>query len=171
MAYRYYSTIRPLMVGGIPFPKQPGESITTIVNFEEGRTYCKDIDRPAWGYIEYTAPLDPQQVSDYELVQANPELPVIPCVDGDVVGGDEYYCWLGSWGESAVQEFIIGKERTYYREDDISEMNDVLCEHYDPELVDNMTEEETRAAYNALPWKKAIFVDVHQYEEEPDAEV
>lgn len=48
-----------------------------------------------------------------ELMQANPELPVIPCVDGDVVGGDEYYCWLGSWGESAVQEFIIGKERTY----------------------------------------------------------
>jgi hypothetical protein len=40
-----------------------------------------------------------------------------------------------------------------------------------PELVDNMTEGETRAAYNALPWKKAIFVDVHQYEEEPDAEV
>ena len=99
------------------------------------------------------------------------ELPVSPCVDGDVVSGDEYYCWLGSWGESAVQEFVIGRERTYYREDDISEMNDVLCEHYDPELVDNMTEEETRAAYNALPWKKAIFVDVHQYEEEPDAEV
>lgn len=96
-----------------------------------------------------------------ELMQANPELPVIPCVDGDVVGGDEYYCWLGSWGESAVQEFIIGKERTYYREDDICEMNDVLYERYDPELVDNMTDEETRAAYNALPWKKAIFVDVH----------
>lgn len=74
MAYRYYSTLRPLMVGGIPFPKQPGESITTIVNFEEGRTYCKDIDRPAWGYIEYTAPLDPQQVSDYELVLAPEEV-------------------------------------------------------------------------------------------------
>ena len=171
MAYRYYSTLRPLMVGGIPFPKDPGESITTIVNFEEGRTYCKDIDRPAWGYIEYTAPLDQQQVSDYELMQANPELPVIPCVDGDVVGGDEYYCWLGSWGESAVQEFIIGKERTYYREEDICEMNDVLYERYDPELVDNMTDEETRAAYNALPWKKAIFVNVHQYEEEPNAEI
>lgn len=106
-----------------------------------------------------------------ELMQANPELPVIPCVDGDVVGGDEYYCWLGSWGESAVQEFIIGKERTYYREEDICEMNDVLYERYDPELVDNMTDEETRAAYNALPWKKAIFVNVHQYEEEPNAEI
>lgn len=66
MAYRYYSTRRPLMVGGIPST----ESVTEIVNFESGRTYCKDIDRPAWGYIEYTAPLDQQQVSDYELVQA-----------------------------------------------------------------------------------------------------
>lgn len=85
-----------------------------------------------------------------ELMQANPELPAIPCVDGDVVSGDEYYCWLGSWGESAVQEFIIGKERTYYREDDICEMNDVLYERYDPELVDNMTDEETRAAIREL---------------------
>ena len=106
-----------------------------------------------------------------ELMQTNPELPVIPCVDGDVVGGDEYYCWLGSWGESGVQEFVIGNERTYYREDDICEMNDVLYERYDPELVDNMTDEETRAAYNALPWKKAIFVNIHQYEEESNAEI
>ena len=105
-----------------------------------------------------------------ELLQANRSSRSSLC-RWDVVSGDEYYCWLGSWGESAVQEFVIGRERTYYREDDISEMNDVLCEHYDPELVDNMTEEETRAAYNALPWKKAIFVDVHQYEEEPNAEI
>lgn len=106
-----------------------------------------------------------------KLMQANPELPVIPCVDGDVVGGDDYYCWLGTWGASGTQEYIIGNERTYYREDDISEMNDPLYERYDPELVDNMTEEETRAAYNALPWKKAIFVNVHQYEEESNAEI
>lgn len=86
-----------------------------------------------------------------ELMQANPELPVIPCVDGDVVSGDEYYCWLGSWGESAVQEFVIGRERTYYREDDISEMNDVLYERYDPELVDDLTEwEDAEAAIREL---------------------
>lgn len=45
-----------------------------------------------------------------ELMQANPELPVIPCVDGDVVGGDEYYCWLGSWGESAVRSSSSAKK-------------------------------------------------------------
>lgn len=69
MAYRYYSTRRPLMVGGIPST----ESVTEIVNFESGRTYCEEIDNKAWGYIEYTAPLDQQQVSDYELVQAPQE--------------------------------------------------------------------------------------------------
>lgn len=42
-----------------------------------------------------------------ELMQANPELPVIPCVDGDVVSGDEYYCWLGSWGESSTCYFGV----------------------------------------------------------------
>jgi hypothetical protein len=76
MAYRYYSPLRPLMVGGIPFPKDPGERALPPSSTlrRAGRiAYCKDIDRPAWGYIEYTAPLDPQQVSDYELVRAPQE--------------------------------------------------------------------------------------------------
>ena len=44
MAYRYYSTRRPLMVGGIPST----ESVTEIVNFESGRTYCEEIDNKAY---------------------------------------------------------------------------------------------------------------------------
>lgn len=73
MAYRYYSTRRPLMVGGVP----SAERITNIANFEGGRTYCGEIDNTAWGYVEYATPLDPQQVSDYELVLA-PQKPSIP---------------------------------------------------------------------------------------------
>ena len=61
------------MVGGIPST----ESVTEIVNFESGRTYCEEIDNKAWGYIEYATPLDPQQASDYELVLA-PQQPTIP---------------------------------------------------------------------------------------------
>ena len=41
------------MVGGIPST----ESVTEIVNFESGRTYCEEIDNKAWGYIEYATPL------------------------------------------------------------------------------------------------------------------
>lgn len=103
MAYRYYSTLRPLMVGGIPFPKQPGESITTIVNFEEGRTYCKDIDRPAWGYIEYTAPLDPQQVSDYELVLAPQQAaPVVSSADKKAPPPEKPVSWLPPVGAKGL---------------------------------------------------------------------
>ena len=58
MAYRYYSTRRPVMVGGIPST----EGITNIVNFESGRLYCREIEDRAWGYIEYATPLDPQKV-------------------------------------------------------------------------------------------------------------
>ena len=74
-----------------------------------------------------------------ELMQANPELPVIPCVDGDVVGGDEYYCWLGSWGESAVQEFDM-----------------TLCEHlFDgPETIEGLL-----AEHYTLSWALASLRD------------
>ena len=72
MAYRYYSTRRPVMVGGIPST----EGITNIVNFESGRLYCREIEDRAWGYIEYATPLDPQKASDYELVLA-PQKPSI----------------------------------------------------------------------------------------------
>ena len=55
MAYRYYSTRRPLMVGGIPST----ESVTEIVNFESGRTYCEEIDNKAWRGIEDGRKFDP----------------------------------------------------------------------------------------------------------------
>ena len=55
MAYRYYSTRRPLMVGGIPST----ESVTEIVNFESGRTYCEEIDNKASGYELVLAPQKP----------------------------------------------------------------------------------------------------------------
>ena len=95
-----------------------------------------------------------------ELMQANPELPVIPCVDGDVVSGDEYYCRLGSWGESAVQEFVIGRERTYYREDDISEMNDVLCKFKEcKRKYDTPFNRETQEVYSNIEEETAdVFI-------------
>lgn len=70
------------------------------------------------------------------------------------------------WWSPAGEDFLVCVNVENFPDEILDYSDD-----FDPELVDNMTEEETRAAYNALPWKKAIFVDVHQYEEEPDAEV
>lgn len=36
----------------------------------------------------------------FKLMQENPELPVVPMVDGEIPGDDCGY-WLGSWGASA----------------------------------------------------------------------
>ena len=63
--YRYYSIQRPFGPG--TFPRQDGTE--TITNFD-GPTYCEEISREAWGYIDYQQPLDDEEASRYELKPA-----------------------------------------------------------------------------------------------------
>lgn len=51
---RYYSTQRPIAPG--TFPKPEGNKVLEIVNFD-GPTYCEEIGREAWGYVDYELPL------------------------------------------------------------------------------------------------------------------
>lgn len=59
--YRYYSIHRPIDIGTIPMEPSPDK----IVNFEYGRKAVGDF--LAWGYVEYSEPLDPSVAADYEL--------------------------------------------------------------------------------------------------------
>lgn len=61
---KYYSTQRPVTPGS--FPKSPFNEVLQVVNFDS-KTYCEDIGREAWGYIEYKYPLHPEDVEEYEL--------------------------------------------------------------------------------------------------------
>lgn len=63
--YKYYSTQRPIMPGS--YPRQNGKE--EITNFDT-RTFCEDIGRPAWGYIEYSEPILDAEAAEYELIQA-----------------------------------------------------------------------------------------------------
>lgn len=63
---RYYSTQRPAMPG--TFPKPQGNKVLEIVNFDE-RTFCMEISREAWGYLEYEKPLTDKEAKAYELVK------------------------------------------------------------------------------------------------------
>ena len=65
---RYYSTQRPIGPGA--FPRQDGTE--SIVNFD-GPTYCEEIGREAWGYIDYQQALDPNECSRYELTPGGTE--------------------------------------------------------------------------------------------------
>lgn len=60
--YRYYSTQRPVMLGG--YPKR--ETVEGIHNFDN-KTFCDEIGCEAWGYIDYREPLTKEQADAYEL--------------------------------------------------------------------------------------------------------
>lgn len=59
---KYYSTQRPVMPGSYPNK----DSVEEIHNFDT-KTFCEEIGREAWGYIEYREPLAKEQAEAYEL--------------------------------------------------------------------------------------------------------
>ena len=59
--YRYYLLYRPAMPGSIPT-----KNLVHIENFDD-RKYVEEIDRKAWGYVEYSEPLSEKDIEDYEL--------------------------------------------------------------------------------------------------------
>ena len=61
---RYYSTQRPLTPGS--YPESAFNQVTAIHNYDF-KTYCEEIGREAWGYIEYKQPLHPENAIDFEL--------------------------------------------------------------------------------------------------------
>lgn len=96
----------------------------------------------------------------FRLMQENPELPVVPVVDYEIVADDSGR-WLGSWGSSYIGEYLIGEEQVHFREDDDpSEVDKVLSERYGDDYYTDMTDEQEAAAYAGLPWVKAIIVNI-----------
>lgn len=59
---RYYSTQRPVMPGSYPNKA----AVDEIHNFDE-KTFCEEIGREAWGYIDYREALSKEQAEAYEL--------------------------------------------------------------------------------------------------------
>lgn len=63
--YRYYCIMRPPAPGAIP-------RLRIFSNFEAftERRYIPEIDRMAWGWLEYEYPLTLAEVYEYELISA-----------------------------------------------------------------------------------------------------
>ena len=96
------------------------------------------------------------------LIRENPELPIVPMVDSDIVWDDCGYL-LGSWGNAIVDEYLISEraERIFFKSDD--DVFDVLKRHLSDEEFEALpkTEEECRPYYDKLPWIKAIIVYIN----------
>lgn len=97
----------------------------------------------------------------FKLMRENPELPVVPMVDGEIPGDDSGY-WLGAWGSAQVDEYLLTSNREWmvFKSDD--DVFDVLERHLTDEEFEKLpeTKEECRPFYDALPWTKAIIVHI-----------
>lgn len=97
-----------------------------------------------------------------KLIEENPELPVVPMVDSEVVADDGGY-WLGVWDVCKVTEYYKGRQYVHFRDDDEEDvLNDLVgCEYgNDPQGRDiyDLTDEEWDALYKSVPWTKCIAV-------------
>lgn len=94
-----------------------------------------------------------------KLVQENPDLPIVPMVDGEVCCGEGMY-WQGSFGSADINEWVCVNERFYTRDeqDEIEdELSDILCDDY-PDMPDEEFFKMIHEKVEALSWKKAIIV-------------
>ena len=98
-----------------------------------------------------------------ELIQQNPDLPIVPMVDAEIVNGDDWGRWMGSFGAARVDEYLIPPqdyEPVIFKSDD--DVFDTLEKVLPGEEFDALpeSEEECRKIYDALPWTKAIIVNI-----------
>lgn len=69
-----------------------------------------------------------------QLVKENPDLPVVPMVDSEVVCDDCGY-WMGSFGCCSVGEYVCYNDRFFDEREGFKESyydynDDELCEHF-----------------------------------------
>lgn len=101
----------------------------------------------------------------FRLMRENPDLSVVPMVDGEL-GGDEYGYYTGAWGNATVDEYLVCERYAWsgqilFKSDD--DVFDVLEKFLSAEEFEKLpeAEEECRKIYDALPWTKAIIVYIN----------
>ena len=67
-----------------------------------------------------------------ELVAANPELPIVAMVNGDICFGDNMY-WMGGFSTASIELVGIIGERWY---DDVEDFKEVYYDKYSEELCE-----------------------------------
>lgn len=99
----------------------------------------------------------------FRLMRENPDLPIVPFVNGDVVYDCNFGMWMGSWGDVRIDEYLMPKDcydPIMFKSDE--DIFDVLEKMLSEEEFDSLpnTEKECMPIYDSLPWTKAIIVHI-----------
>lgn len=97
------------------------------------------------------------------LIKTNPDLPIVPMVDGEIVGDDSYHYWLGKWGHSEITEYYLGRDKVHFKDDDEENvlMDLAGCDYcHDSQGRDiyELSDKEWNELYASVPWVKCIAV-------------
>lgn len=98
-----------------------------------------------------------------KLVKENPDLTIVPMVDGEIVADDCYRWWMGSWGHSEITEYYLGREKVHFKDDDEEDvLNDMVGCQYgktkDGRDIYELSDDDWNKEYKNIPWTKAIVV-------------
>ena len=97
----------------------------------------------------------------FRLIEENPNLPIVPMVDSDIVAEDGYQWWMGNWGRSEKAKYYRGEECVhFYEPDDWEEFDSALYDAHatDAKVRPDMDDDTVKEAYENLPWTEAIVV-------------
>ena len=95
------------------------------------------------------------------LIQENPELEIMPMVDAECIGGDDYSYYSAEWGKAEVDEYYTSDERIYFKSTDYEELVEKYCENEETKLTGNDLEIWAIFEVNNLKWIKAIVVHIN----------
>ena len=98
------------------------------------------------------------------LIKENPELKILPMVNSECVGGDDYSYWSAEWGKAEIDEYYTNDERIYFKENDYDELVEKYMDSIVEDLETLVTDEElgimAEKVVNDLKWIKAIVVHI-----------
>lgn len=127
--------------------------------FDEEEKYCR-------GFVFYLDSLKTKHGDFLRLVKENPDLPIVPMVDSEIVAEDGYNYWLGSFGRASVNSYVCidyyGDSRFYTKDeqDAVEEYlaDKIIDEWEGEELSDEEVDKMAHEQAESLPWVKAIIV-------------
>jgi len=112
-----------------------------------------------------------------KLIEENPDLPIVPMVDAEVIGDDSGY-WLGSWQGAYISKYILHEHYgvVFYDEKDL-DIVDIFEKFFDyeergidEEMPDSEALQIMKRIIDTLNWTRAIIVNIGLPEREAGIE-